>query len=111
MADSYAAKGLYDKAKDIVRNYNDNISDHALAHHTLANLHLDLKEYDQALVETEKAIYLDPTHYENLTLKGKIYYYRGEFSKAEGEYLKLIQTTEPAGKSAGFVNMINLNTM
>jgi serine/threonine protein kinase/Tfp pilus assembly protein PilF len=111
LADSYAAKGLYDKAKEIVRNYNNNISDHALAHHTLANLHLDLKEFDQALAETEKAIYLDPTHYENLTIKGKIYYYRGEFLKAEEEYLKLMQTTEPAGKSTGFVNMINLKML
>ncbi len=111
LADSYASKGMYDKAKEIARNYIDNISDHALAHHTLAYLHLDLEEFDQALDETEKAIYLNPTHYENLTIKGYIYYYRGEFVKAEEEFLKLMQTTEPAGKSTGFVNMINLKIL
>jgi tetratricopeptide (TPR) repeat protein len=99
---------MYDKAKEIARNYNENISDHALAHHILAYFHLDLGELDQALAETEKAIYLDPTHYENLTIKGDIYYFRGEFLKAEEEYLKLKQTEEPAGQSNGFIHMINL---
>ncbi len=111
LADSYASKGMYDKAKEIARNYIDNISDHALAHHQLAYLHLDLEEFDQALAETEKAIYLDPTNYENLTIKGYIYYFRGEFVKAEEEFLKLMQTTEPAGKGAGFVNMFNLKIL
>jgi serine/threonine protein kinase/Flp pilus assembly protein TadD len=111
LADSYASKGMYDKAKEILRNYINNISDHALAHHGLAYLHLDLEEFDQALSETEKAIYLHPTHFENLTIKGNIYYYRGEFLKAEEEYLKLMQTTEPAGQSTGFINMINLKIL
>jgi len=111
LADAYAAKGLYDEAKEILRNYINNISDHVLAHHMLAYLHLDLREFDQALTETEKAIYLDPTHYENLAIKGDIFYYREEFLKAEEEYLKLIQTSEPAGQSTGFVHMINLKML
>jgi serine/threonine protein kinase/Tfp pilus assembly protein PilF len=111
LADSYAAKGMYDKAKEIVRNYIDNISDHVLAHHMLAYLHLDLGEFDQAMAETEKAIYLDPTHYENLTIKGDIFCYRGEFLKAEEEYLKLMQTTEPAGQGTGFIHMIGLKIL
>ena len=111
LADSYAAKGMYDKAKKIVRNYIDYISDHVLAHHRLAYLHLDLGEFDQALAETEKAIYLDPTHYENLTIKGDIFSYRGEFLKAEEEFQKLMQTTEPAGQSIGLGNMMNLKKL
>jgi tetratricopeptide (TPR) repeat protein/tRNA A-37 threonylcarbamoyl transferase component Bud32 len=111
LADVYAAKGMYDKAKETVRNYINSISDHALAHHMLASLHLDMGEFDQALVETEKAIYLDPTHYENLRIKGNIYYYRGELLKAEEEYLKLMQTTEPAGQSTGLANMIDLKML
>jgi serine/threonine protein kinase/lipopolysaccharide biosynthesis regulator YciM len=111
LADAYAAKGMYDKAKEISRNYIDNISDHALAHHALAYLDLDLAEFDQAMAETEKAIYLDPTHYENLTIKGNIFRYRGELLKAEEEYLKLMQTTEPAGQGTGFVHMIDLKIL
>jgi len=111
LADAYAAKGLYDEAKEILRNYIDNISDHVLAHHMLAYLHLDLGEFDQALTETEKAIYLDPTHYENLAIKGDIFYYREEFFEAEEEYLKLMQTSEPAGQSTGFAHMLNLKML
>jgi serine/threonine protein kinase/Flp pilus assembly protein TadD/TolA-binding protein len=111
LADAYAAKGLYDEAKEILRNYIDNISDHVLAHHGLAYLHLDLGEFDQALAETEKAIYLDPTNYENLAIKGDIYLYGGEFEKAEEEYLKLMQTSEPAGQGKGFICMVNLKVL
>ena len=111
LADAYAAKGMYDKAKGILRNYIDNISDHVLAHHGLAYLHLDLGEFDQAMAETEKAIYLDPTHYENLAIKGDIFCYRGEFLKAEEEYLKLMQTTEPAGQATGYIRMIGLKIL
>jgi tetratricopeptide (TPR) repeat protein len=102
---------MYDKAKEILMNYLDNIYDHALAHHGLAYLHIDLEELDQALAEMEKAIYLDPTHYENLTIKGNIYYYRRELLKAEEEYLKLMQTTEPAGQVIGLLNMNNLKIL
>ena len=109
LAESYAAKGMYDKAKKIVMDYIDNISDHAFARQALVYLYIDLGELDQAMVETEKAIYLNPTHYENLILKGNIYYYQGDLEKAEEEYQKLRLSKEPLGQNFGIVNLLFLN--
>jgi tetratricopeptide (TPR) repeat protein len=100
---------MYDKAKEIAMDYIENMSDHVLARQALAYFHIDLGELDQAMVETEKAIYLDPTHYENFILKGDIYYYKGDFPNAEEEYQNLRLSKEPLGQNFGMVGLLFLN--
>ncbi len=108
LADSYAAKGMYDKAVAILRDYIQNISDHFAVRQQLAYQYIDQGKLDLALAEVDKALYLDPTHFENFMIKGNIYVYQGELGKAEEEYRKLLASGEPAARGIGLVRMIYL---
>jgi tetratricopeptide (TPR) repeat protein len=83
---SYEAKGMYDKATDILKNYLHDISEHHSIRWQLAYLYLCQGEYDLALDEAEK---LDPW---NSELKGNIFHCSGEWDKAEWEYLNMLDS-------------------
>ena len=51
-------------------------------------------EFDLALVEVDKAIFLNPADYRNLRMKGDIYQCRGDLIEAEKEYQKLMESEE-----------------
>ncbi len=82
----YRAKGLYDKAKEVLESYLNNFSDSAQVRQALAANYLYQGKYDFALVEAEKAFSLDPTDRDNFLLRGAIYSCTGELNKAEKDY-------------------------
>ena len=95
LASAYSGKGLYEKAKEVLESYLNNFSDHAWIRASLAQNYLSQGKYDLALVEIDKAFSLDPAYYRDLVIKGDIYYYKGDFRKAEKEYKKLLEGEEP----------------
>ncbi len=97
---SYMAKGLYDKAKDILEYYLNNFSDHVLVRLTLAQNYLCQGKWDLALVEVDRAFSLDPTRINNFLLKGDIYLCQGDLVKAENEYEKLLDLKDQRGPYA-----------
>jgi serine/threonine protein kinase/Tfp pilus assembly protein PilF len=101
LAFAYSAKNMYDKSKEVLEAYLDNIEDHFDIHLTLAYNHVDLGELDLALAEVEKAFYLNPTYYENFLARGDIYALKGEFLKAEEQYGKLFESREPISQALG----------
>jgi len=92
---AYAAKGLYDEAQEILEYYLDNFSDDPIIRWALAHNYLCQGKYDLALVELDKAMSLLPIWYFVFT-RGDIYFYKGDLLKAEKEFQKLLEITEPA---------------
>ncbi len=97
----YRAKGLYDKAKEVLEYYLNNISDNAEIHNQLALTYLCQKKYDLALVEVDKALSMDPDNYFYFLTKGNIYHCKGDFIKAEKEYQKVLELEEKAAHLHG----------
>jgi serine/threonine protein kinase/Tfp pilus assembly protein PilF len=101
VAYSYAAKGLYEKARNVLKLYLSDISDNAYIRFNLANNYLYQGKYNLAQTEVEKAFSLDPKHYSNSLIKGDIYHYKQGLSNAEKEYMKLLETEEPKAYEEG----------
>jgi tetratricopeptide (TPR) repeat protein len=101
IAYSYAAKGLYNKARDVLKFYLDNISDNAHIRFELVENYLNQGKYDLAEVETERAFSLDPNNYRNFLLRGDISLFREDLIDAEKEYQKLLETEEPVAHQEG----------
>jgi len=78
----YHAKGLYDKAKEVLDYYLDNFTDHPLIHRSLARNYIFQGKYDLALGEADKALALNPMSMS----KGRIYHLQGDFVEAEKDY-------------------------
>ena len=83
---SYEAKGMYNKAAEILENYLHDISEHYSIRWQLAFLYLCQGKYGYALDEAKK---LDPW---NSDIKGFIYHCSDEQDKAEREYLNLLDS-------------------
>ncbi len=97
----YAAKGEYHKAKEVLELYLRDISDSLYIRIRLAYNFLFQREYDQAQAEAEKALALDPNHYNNFLLNGDISLFRGDLANSETEYQKLLETEEPVAHQDG----------
>ena len=93
-ADAYMAKGLYDKAREVLENYINDFSDNAVIRLNLARNYLCQEKYDLALVEVDKAFSVNPADYYIFLIKGDIYSYKGDLIQAEKEYQKLLETEE-----------------
>ncbi len=105
----YAAKGMYDKAKEVLELYLTDFSDQALIRQRLALIYLAQGKYDLAHVEVDRAISLDPTFHGYLRAKGDIYLIQGDLAKAEKEYEKLFELEEKTAHLGGRNRLIALN--
>jgi serine/threonine protein kinase/Tfp pilus assembly protein PilF len=101
LADMYSAKNMYDKSKEVLEDYQNNVKDHFRIHLGLADNYIDLGELDLALAEVEKAFYLNPTNYEIFLIRGNIYALKGEFLRAEQQYNRLFESREPISQALG----------
>jgi len=93
ISEAYWAKGMYDKAKEVLEYYIDNFSDNDQIRWGLAYTHLIQRDYEFALSEADKAFYLNPVYY-HILLRGNIYMCMGDLNKAEEEYQKLLELEE-----------------
>jgi len=98
---AYRAKGLYDKAKEVLEDYLNNVSDYAAIHNQLALTYLCQEKYDLALVEADKALSMDPDNYFYFLTKGDIYHCKGDLIKTEKEYQKVLELEEKAAHFYG----------
>ena len=78
----YEAKGMYQNAREVYRDYINNFSDNATIHGYLASNYIYEGKYDLALEEADKAIALNPVSY----AKGTIYHLQSDFEAAEKDY-------------------------
>jgi serine/threonine protein kinase/lipopolysaccharide biosynthesis regulator YciM len=94
MADAYMAKGLYDKAEEVLVHYLNEFSDNAVIRQWLATCYIVQKRYDLALSELERAFLVDPSNLLTHAIKGDIFRIQGNFDEAEEEFLKLLNSEE-----------------
>jgi tetratricopeptide (TPR) repeat protein len=86
IAASYEAKGMYNKALEILENYLHDISEHYSIRWQLAYSHICQGNYDLAHREAQK---LEPW---NSDIKAYIYHCMDELDKAEREYLNMLDS-------------------
>ncbi|GAG41710.1 unnamed protein product, partial [marine sediment metagenome] len=101
LSNVYRARGLYDKAKEVLEYYLNNVSDNAAIHNQLTRTYLCQKKYDFSLVETDKALSMDPENYFYFLTKGDIYHCKGDLIKAEKEYQKVLELEEKVAHIPG----------
>ncbi len=97
----YRYLGLYDKAKEILEECQNDLPDNAVIHRYHATNYLYQRKFDMSLEEMDKAFALAPTNWLNIRQKGDIYLYMGDLKRAEGEYRKLLEKEEPVARSWG----------
>ena len=85
----YMAKGLYDKARNILISNQPMFTDLVSYHYNLATAYLCDGQYDFALNEVSKALSLEPDDYLCNELQGNIYQITGNFKSAEKNYYQL----------------------
>jgi serine/threonine protein kinase/Tfp pilus assembly protein PilF len=110
MADAYHAKGLYDKALEVLERYRDNFSDDPLIHYSLALNYLCQEKFDPAQIELDKTS-------SNLQIwlyviaKGDLYLYRGDLERAEKVYRQLLEENEMAAQGTAMERLAALYTL
>jgi len=90
VANTYEALGLYDKARDILGDYINNVSDDARLHVYLVKNYVSDGKLDLALEEADKAIALNPNSYNKVW----IYYLQGDFAAVEKECKEWLEKDE-----------------
>jgi serine/threonine protein kinase/Flp pilus assembly protein TadD len=98
----YKVKGLYDKAREPLEYYLNNISDNDHLHYLLALNYTCQGKLDLALLEADKAIAMKPADFEYSMLKGDVFHFKGDLSRAEEEYLRLLEMEETASLAFSF---------
>jgi serine/threonine protein kinase/tetratricopeptide (TPR) repeat protein len=108
LAGTYRTKGLYDKSIEVLESYINNIRDSDFIRRSLALTYRCQGKYDLALAEVDKALSFNPNSWQNITSKGGIYFYMGDFDSAEQEYRKLLEREEPLDYGWGLVSIQSL---
>jgi tetratricopeptide (TPR) repeat protein len=108
LARSYMAKGLYDKATEVLENYLMNFSDNSWIRLNLALSYLCQGKYDLALSEADKAISLATTILYHPFIKGIVHLCQGDFANAEFNLQKSLNLDEISAKLYGILGMANL---
>jgi serine/threonine protein kinase/tetratricopeptide (TPR) repeat protein len=108
LAYSYRAKGLYDKATEVLENYLIDFSDNPGIRVGLAYNYLCQGKYDLALSEADKAISLATTITFHLFSKGVVHLCQGDFANAEFNFQKSLNGDEIAAKLLGISGMASL---
>jgi len=94
LAGNYRAKGLYDKADEVLKYCIENISDSAITHQYMVDNYLAQAKLDSALAEMDKSITRDPTDPYNSLENADILMYKGDLAKARLEFMKSLEERE-----------------
>jgi len=95
LSNSYQYIGEYEKARKILENFINNVQDHWYIRWSFAQNYYFQRKFDLALIEAEKAVSLSPKSRMTHQIKGDIYFCKGDFSKAEKTFHKLLEFKEP----------------
>ena len=93
LANSYRLNGMYDKAREIFKEYLDEKSEDAAVYYYQAVSSVIEGKYDQGYAEVEKAVALNPMVFANgVAYKAIVAYLKGDFISSENEFKKLLET-------------------
>ncbi|MCK4943921.1 MAG: tetratricopeptide repeat protein, partial [Candidatus Aminicenantes bacterium] len=108
LAEAYEAKGLYERAEELLSFYLNNISDNAFIRRRLAHIYIIQNKYDLAMAEAERASSLNPVPFYDFRLMGDIYVFKGDLIKSEQEYRKLLESGGTPNKLGGRLMLSSL---
>jgi serine/threonine protein kinase/tetratricopeptide (TPR) repeat protein len=94
IAEAYRAKGMYEKARQVLEGYIQNIHESDQIREELSMNYFFQGEYEAALAEIEKAIHLNPDDIRLRITRGNIYVCQQDFDKAEEDYLSVFEEEE-----------------
>jgi serine/threonine protein kinase/Flp pilus assembly protein TadD len=94
-SEAYMAKGMYDKAKEVLELHIDRFGDSAPLREGLAMNYFFQGKYDLALDETRKALVLNPDDIMAVIQEGIILLGRGDLAEAERTFLQVLDKEEP----------------
>ena len=106
---SCSAKGLYNKAREVLEEYRRSHSDLSYIRRGLAYVFLSQGKYDLAMEEADKAFTLAPSDNLNFLTKGDIQCLAGDFSGAKKKYLRLLDSAEKPDHLDGRASLGLLN--
>jgi tetratricopeptide (TPR) repeat protein len=90
VAFTYEALGQYEKAREVWKDYLENVSDDARVRRFLANNYVSDGKLDLALEEADKAIALNPQSYNKVWIQ----YLQGDFAAIEKECKEWLEKDE-----------------
>jgi serine/threonine protein kinase/tetratricopeptide (TPR) repeat protein len=108
LANSFRAKGIAERAREVLLSYERNVSDDAQVHRGLAHHYICTGEFDAADRELDAALTLDPGHFYNWHYRGIVALYTGDWPKAEEEFSKLGEEIEPEAGYRGAYDLYAL---
>ena len=93
-SEAYRAKGMYDKAREVLELHINRFGDSAPIRAELAMNYFFQGKYDLALVETKKALSLDPDNVWAMIQEGLICLGIGDLEEAEKKFLQVLDKEE-----------------
>jgi len=105
LANTYQYKGMHKEAISVLAEYLSNFPDNFRVHYGLADIYLDMGNYELALAELEKAFSLNPTYYINFRDKGDIHLCMVDLVNAQQEYQRLLVEEDSLSKAWGLARM------
>ena len=106
LANAYCAKGLYDKAKECLEYFLENILEHEVIRMALAMVYLCQANYDQALLEIERSPKSDPNFY-IFYASGMLMYCREDYEGSEKAFEELTKSNDPTYPALAFEYLHN----
>lgn len=81
--------GLYDEALSDLNKLIDSIPNNEILYNNRGDLYnsradllMNMKRYDEAFVDVEKSLEIDPEYVTAIIIKGEIYYFKGDYGNA-----------------------------
>jgi serine/threonine protein kinase/Tfp pilus assembly protein PilF len=108
LAEVYMAKGLYDKAKEILELYLDEISDNAFTRFCLSRVYLLERDYANARNELNRSIDLNPDFPFAYFTRGMFYQCQSDWINAYEDYNHLFNSELPSARLMGNMGLVNL---
>jgi serine/threonine protein kinase/Tfp pilus assembly protein PilF len=108
LAEVYMAKGLYDKAKEILELYLDEISDNAFTRFCLSRVYLLERDYANARNEINRSINLNPDFSFAYFTRGMFYQCQSDWTNAYEDYNNLFNSKLPSARLMGNMGLANL---
>ncbi|MGD8537941.1 MAG: protein kinase [Candidatus Aminicenantes bacterium] len=109
LADAYMAKGLYEKAIEILEYYIDEYSDNSFVRLYLSRVYIMQRDYENAMNEMNRSIDLNPDFPFTYYRRGINFHVEGDWANAERDYNFLINSRIPSAKLIGYSGLVNLS--
>jgi len=110
LSHGYKVQGLYDKAREYLDYYLNNISDddNDSIHFLLALNYTCEGKLDLALIEVDKALALNSNYFNYFMLKGDVFHFKGDLNRAEEEYRRLLEMEAKISHAMSFGKLATL---